>query len=180
MFFVNCRHWGLRQRRFPPPVPTEAQQRRARTQTVRAAWRSISQKSRTFNPGTKGVPSISILVISREYHQLPRYRENSAQTLFKQSKPRVKTEESGPKRRDWLVICKQWISYGNSSMLCFSSVHTAEASTGPAMVCIWPVFHIQVWCILRRVFVLGTAKWTDFLCINVRVICCTVCIYHSM
>ena len=35
-------------------------------------------------PGTKGVPSISILVISRRYHQLTRYRENSAQTLFGQ------------------------------------------------------------------------------------------------
>ena len=85
VLFVNCRHWGLRQRRFPPPVPIEAQQRWARTQMMRAAWRNISQKSRAFNPGTKGVPSISILVISRGYHQLPRYRENSAQTLFKQS-----------------------------------------------------------------------------------------------
>ena len=44
----------------------------------------------------------------------------------------------------------------------FPSVHTAEACTGPAMLCIWPVFHIQVWCILMRVSVLDTAKWTDF------------------
>ena len=28
---------------------------------------------------------------------------------------------------------------------------------------------------LRRVSVLGTAKWTDFLCINIRVICYTKC-----
>ena len=62
----------------------------------------------------------------------------------------------------------------------FLSVHTAEACTGPAMLCIWPVVHIQVWCILRRVSVLDTSKWTDILYINVRVICCTVCIYHSM
>ena len=36
-------------------------------------------------PGTKGVSSIPILVISQGYHQLLRYREISAQTLFGQS-----------------------------------------------------------------------------------------------
>ena len=46
LWFILWRHWGLRQRRFPPPVPIEAQQKRARTQRVRAAWRSISQKFR--------------------------------------------------------------------------------------------------------------------------------------
>ena len=51
-------------------------------------------------PGTKGVPLIQILVISRGYHQLPRYCENCAQTLFEQSQPRIKTEESGPKRQN--------------------------------------------------------------------------------
>ena len=91
----------MRQRCFPPSVPIEAQQRRARTQTVGQPDEVYprSPKHRDI-PGTKGVPSIPILVILRRYHQLPRYRENCAQTLFGQSQPRFKTEESGPKSRD--------------------------------------------------------------------------------
>ena len=70
----------------PPPVPLETQQRRARTQTVRQPDEVYPRSPGHRDiPGTKGVPSIPILVISRGYHQLPRYRENCAHTLFGQS-----------------------------------------------------------------------------------------------
>ena len=71
---------------MPSPVPIEAQQRRGRTQTVRQPDEVYPRSPGHRDiPGTKGVPSISILVISRGYDQLPRYRENCAQTLYKQS-----------------------------------------------------------------------------------------------
>ena len=91
----------MRQRCFPPPVPIEAQQRRARTQTA-GQIDEVYPRSPGHRdiPGTKWVPSIPIVGISRGYHQLPRYRENCAQTLFGQSQPRLKTEESGPKSLD--------------------------------------------------------------------------------
>ena len=69
----------------PPPVPIEAQQRRARTQTVGQPDEVYPRiPGHRDIPGTKGVPSIPILVISRGYHQFPCYRQNCAQTLFGQ------------------------------------------------------------------------------------------------
>ena len=101
---VDCKLLALRPEAtlfFPPPVPIEAQQRWARTQTVGQPDEVYPRNPGHRDiPGTEGVPSIPILVISRGYHQLPRYREKCAQTLFGQSQPRIKTEESGTKRRD--------------------------------------------------------------------------------
>ena len=85
----------------PPSVQEEAQHRRARTQTVGQPDEVYPRISNIeIYQVLRGVPSIPILVIPRGYHQLPRYREISAQTLFGQSQTRIQTEESGPKRWD--------------------------------------------------------------------------------
>ena len=81
---------------FPPPVPIEAKQRRARTQTV-------GQPDEVYprSPGHR------VRVTKGRQRDITSYRVIAKFVHNGQSLPRVKTEESGPKRRDWPMICKQ-------------------------------------------------------------------------
>ena len=65
MLFVNCRHWGLRQRR-PPPGSNRSRAKAGRARKQRQPDEVYPRSpGRLLCKGTKGVPSISLLVISR-------------------------------------------------------------------------------------------------------------------
>ena len=76
-------------------------------------------------------------MIPRGYHQLPRYRENKctdSELTFLNTELRYKNPS--PKDRTERWSSNNEYPIGTVHVIFFSSVHTAETSTGPAMLCI--------------------------------------------
>ena len=89
LWFILKRHWGLRQRGFPPLVPIEAQQRRARTQTVgqpdEVYPRSPGHLDKRYKGGTIDVKTSDIKGISPVTTLSPNLCTNSVWAELTQS-----------------------------------------------------------------------------------------------
>ena len=69
LWFILWRHWGLRQRRPPPPHRFQLKPSKGGLEYKRLGQPDVvypRSPGRRYIPGTKGVPSISILVVSRD------------------------------------------------------------------------------------------------------------------
>ena len=132
---------------------------------------------RRYIPGTKGIPSISILVISRGYHQLPRYRENSAQTLFRVN-PGLRQKNPGPKDGTDRWSANNEYPIGTVQCYFFHQFTPLRWVQGLQCSAYDMYFIYKSDAFLRRVSVLGTAKWTDF-CVSMFVLYLLYCLYIS-
>ena len=106
---------------------------------------------------------IPILVISRGYHQLPRYREISVHKFCLGKKlliRRIRAQKTG--------------LTGDLQTMNILGVYRACNALHLTSISYTSLMHFEAGFCPRHSEVNG------FLCINVRVICCTVCIYHSM